>query len=405
LVIGCGVAGPVAAAALHKAGIEPVIYEAHPVAAEGVGAFLGVGLNGIDALRAVELDKPVLARGFPLPRLVIFNGAGKLLADFPNGGTLPDGTGAITISRPDLYSALRDEVVARGVRIEHGKRLVHAEETGGGVRAQFADGGTAEADLLVGADGIHSAVRAVIDPTAPDARYVGFLNTAGYARGIEVPGEPLVNYLVFGKRSFFGWLTAPDGVVWWFANPPRADDPGPQRLAAISSDEWRAQLLESFAGDASPAQALIRHTEHIIASVPTYDMPVVPNWHTERMVIIGDAAHAVSPSAGQGASMSIEDAVTLGKCLRDVPEVAPALARYEVLRRDRVQRVVAQGRSNDRGKTGGPVVRFFRDLFMPLATRRMFRDDRDPFRWIWSHHIDWDEPINQPAARSGNRPG
>lgn len=405
IVIGCGVAGPVVAAALQKAEIEPVIYEAHPGAAEGIGAWLVIGVNGIDALRAVEMDKPVIARGFPMPRLVILNGAGKMLADFPNGGTLPDGTGAIAITRPDLHTALWDEVKARGIRIEHGKRLVHAEETGSGVRATFEDGSTAEADVLVGADGIHSTVRRLIDPAAPGPRYVGFLNTAGYARGINVPGEPLVNYLIFGKRSFFGWLTAPDGAVWWFANPPRAEDPGPQRLAETTPDEWRAELIEGFEGDAGPAQEVIRRTDHIVVSVPTYDMPTVAKWRTDRMVIIGDSAHAVSPSIGQGASMAIEDAVTLSKCLRDIPEVAPALARYEELRRDRVQRMVAQGRSNDRGKTMGEVGRFFRDIFMPIATRRMFQNGRDPFRWIWSHHIDWDEPVGRTPTSSGQRPG
>jgi 2-polyprenyl-6-methoxyphenol hydroxylase-like FAD-dependent oxidoreductase len=399
MVVGGGVAGPVAAVALQKAGIEPVIYEAHSATAEGVGAFLGLGVNGVDALRAVGLDEPVLARSFALPRIVIANGRGKVLADFPNGGTLPDGVGGVTIARPDLYMGLRKEAIARGVRIEHGKRLVDAEETGNGVRAHFADGSTAEADVLIGADGIHSALRTVIDPTAPGARYVGFLNTAGYARGVEVPGEPLVNYLIFGKRSFFGYIRAPDRTVWWFANPPRPDDPGPAALAAIPSHEWRAQLLELFEGDTSPAQEVIGHTERIFAGWPTYEMPMVPKWHTDRMVIIGDAAHAVSPSAGQGASMAIEDAVVLGRCLRDIPELPRALARYEALRRYRVERVVAQGQRNSSGKAAGPVGRFFRDLFMPIAMRRMFQDGRDPFRWIWSHHIEWEDPIDGAAPQ------
>lgn len=399
MVVGGGIAGPVAAVALQAAGIEPVIYEAHPATAEGVGAFLGLGVNGVDALRAVGMDKPVLTRGFALPRIVIANGRGKVLADFPNGGTLSDGVGGLTITRPDLYEGLREEAIARGVRIEHGKRLVDAEETGDGVRAYFADDSAADADLLIGADGIHSTMRTVIDPTAPGAKYVGFLNTAGYARGIDVPGEPLINYLIFGKRSFFGYLKAPDGAIWWFANPPRPDDPSPAELAAIPSREWRAQLLEMFREDESPALAVIRHTEHIFAGWPTYEMPTVPRWHTDRMVIIGDAAHAVSPSAGQGASMAIEDAVILAKCLRDIPELPRALARYEALRRDRVERIVAQGQRNSGGKTAGPVGRFFRDLFMPIAMRWMFRNGRDPFRWIWSHHIEWDQPIDMTVPQ------
>ncbi|WP_276319862.1 FAD-dependent monooxygenase [Egibacter rhizosphaerae] len=117
----------------------------------------------------------------------------------------------------------------------------------------------------------------------------------------------------------------------------------------------------------------------------------------ERMIIIGDAAHAVSPSAGQGASMAIEDAVVLAQCLRDVPAIPRAFERYEQLRRDRVESVVAQGRRNGQGKTAGAFGRVTRDLFMPLAMRAMFRGGRDPFRWQWDHHIDWDAPVTSPA--------
>jgi 2-polyprenyl-6-methoxyphenol hydroxylase-like FAD-dependent oxidoreductase len=399
LIIGAGIAGPVLAVALQKAGIEAVIYEAYRGDAEGVGAFLGVGLNGLAALRAVDMDAPVLARGFATPRMVIANGNGRVLADMPNGGTLADGTHAVTISRPDLYAALRSEATRRGIHTEHGKRLVDVETTDGAVRARFADGGTAEGDLLVGADGIHSATRRLIDPAAPQARYVGFLNTGGYARDVDVPGEPGVNYLIFGKRSFFGYIKAPNGEVWWFANPPSAGDPDPAALAAIPPQQWKAQLLELFAKDSTPALDAIEHTEHIFAGWATYDMPSVPTWRTDRVVIIGDAAHAVSPSAGQGASMAIEDAVTLAKCLRDIPDVSLAFARYEELRRDRVERIVAQGRRNGDGKTAGPVGRVFRDLFMPIAMRRMFRDGRDPFQWIWRHHIDWDAPVTAQPTR------
>jgi 2-polyprenyl-6-methoxyphenol hydroxylase-like FAD-dependent oxidoreductase len=393
LVIGSGIAGPVAAAALQKAGFEPVIYEAYQRSAEGVGAFLTVSLNGLDALRALEMDAPVLAHGFATPRMAIANANGRVLAEFPYGGTLPDGTHAITIKRPDLYAALREETARRGIRIEHGKELVDAEATEGGIRAHFADGSTAEGNLLIGADGIHSVTRRLIDPTAPQAQYVGFLNTGGYARGVDVPGEPGVNYLIFGKRSFFGYIKAPNGDVWWFANPPSATDPSRAELAAIPPQQWRARLQELFAKDTTPALDVIKHTEQIFAGWSTYDLPPVPAWRNDRMVIIGDAAHAISPSAGQGASMAVEDAVTLAKCLRDIPEVSQALAQYERLRRDRVEQVVAQGRRNADGKTAGPVGRVFRDLFMPIAMRRMFGNGRDPFRWIWSHHIDWDSPV------------
>ena len=403
LVIGAGIAGPVAAAALQKAGIQPVIYESYEASAEGLGAFLTLGVNGIDALRTVAMDAPVLARGFLTPRMVIANGDGRVLADFPNGGTLIDGTGAITIARPDLYAALREEAIGRGIRIEHGKQLVDVSGEEDRVRAHFADGTTAEADVLIGADGIHSTTRRLIDPDAPQPSYVGFLNTGGYARGVHVPGAPGVSHLVFGKRAFFGYIKHPNQDVWWFANLPSPVDPDPAELAAIPPQQWRARLLDLFSKDSTPALDAIRHTDEIFAGWSTYDMPSVPTWCTDRMVIIGDAAHAVSPSAGQGASMAAEDAVILAKCLRDIPETPRALQKYQHLRRDRVERVVTQGRRNGDGKTAGPIVRVFRDLFMPIAMRRMFAGGRDPFRWVWSHHIDWDSAATaEPSNTHGN---
>lgn len=398
LVIGGGVAGPVAAVALQKAGIEPVVYEAYQGSADGVGAFLGLGVNGIDALRAVGMDASVLARGFPTPQMVIANGDGRVLAEFPNGGALPDGTQAVTISRPDLYAALREQVERRGIGIEHGKRLVGATPIDGGVRACFADGSSAEADLLVGADGIRSTTRRIIDPAASEPTYVGFLNTGGYARDVDAPIEPGVNYLVFGKRAFFGYVRHPNGELWWFANPPVATEPDPAALAAIPAEQWRERLSDMFAEDKTPALAAISQTDDIFAGWVTYDMPTVPTWHNSRMIIIGDAAHAVSPSAGQGASMAVEDAVILAKCVRDVPDVSQAFTHYERLRRNRVERVVAQGRRNGSGKTVGPVGRMVRDLFMPVMMRRMFRNGRDPLKWIWEHHIDWSTSVSHEGG-------
>jgi 2-polyprenyl-6-methoxyphenol hydroxylase-like FAD-dependent oxidoreductase len=182
----------------------------------------------------------------------------------------------------------------------------------------------------------------------------------------------------------------PNGDVWWFANPPRREEPDPAALAAVPAEKWRAQLRHLFLDDDVPALAAIDHTDQISTGWVTYDMPSVPIWHQGRVVLVGDAAHAVSPSAGQGASLAIEDAVVLGTCLRDASDAGAAFRAYEAARRPRVERIVAQGRRNGSGKTAGPVARVFRDATMPVAMKAMFRNGRDPFRWIWDHHINWD---------------
>ncbi|QXQ15816.1 FAD-dependent monooxygenase [Skermania piniformis] len=166
-------------------------------------------------------------------------------------------------------------------------------------------------------------------------------------------------------------------------------EPEPAELAAIPPSAWRARLERLFARDAGPALELIATTEHIFAPWGTYDLRTVPHWHSARAVIIGDAAHATSPSSGQGASMAIEDAVTLARCLRDIPESATALQSYQRLRRDRVERVVQQGRRNGSGKAIGAIVR---DAMLPLVLRRFATPQSQA--WMFDHRIDFDAPVD-----------
>jgi 2-polyprenyl-6-methoxyphenol hydroxylase-like FAD-dependent oxidoreductase len=385
IVAGGGIAGTVAAIALHDAGITPVVHEAYPADADERGAFLTVAVNGLNALRTLGLDPAVLLKaGYPTPRLILGNGAGRRLADLPLGGPTADGTTTTTIRRADLYAALRAEAVLRGVRIEYGKRLVSIAQDSAGVTASFADGTTAGADLLVGADGLNSRTRQVLDPAAPAPRYLGLLNAGGFTnRPVEAALDltPGVVHMAFGRRAFFGWSPAPDGSVWWFANPPSKQPAG-----SISPQDWRSQLMALFAGDAIPAAAIIEATDDVLGPWNTYDLPRVPVWRQGRVVIIGDAAHAASPSSGQGASMAMEDAATLGRCVAGTSDIPAAFAAYERLRRPRVEKVVAVGRRNGSGKAAGPVGGFIRDAMTPLLMRMLYRKG-NPQAWILDHQI------------------
>lgn len=184
-----------------------------------------------------------------------------------------------------------------------------AHDTGAGVRAEFDDGSEAFGDLLVGCDGVHSTVRRLIDPTAPAPSYAGLINTGGYASGVSVDTEPGSYEMIFGKRAFFGYLKADDGQVWWFSNVPRRDEPARGELAAVSGEEWRRRMLELYAEDAGPAVSLIEATPEIMPMTAIHSIPHLPRWHNDRMIVVGDAAHAPSPSSGQGASLAIEDGV------------------------------------------------------------------------------------------------
>lgn len=390
LIIGGGIAGASSAIALHKAGIPSVVYEAFDRTADNAGVYLTLAVNALDALRAVDVD--VRELGFDTPRITISSGSGRKLGELPYGAALADGTVSRTVKRADLYRALRAHAVRCGVPFEYGKRLVAAESTGDGVRARFADGTTADGDLLIGADGLRSRTREIIAPGTPGARYTGLLNTGGYARGVTA-GEPGMMHAIFGRRCFFAHTAHPNGEVWWVANPASATEPTPAELAAITQDEWRSRLIELFRRDRGPAVDIIAATEEIFTGWNTYDVPRVPRWHRDRMIVLGDAAHATAPSIGQGAAMAIEDTVVLAQCLRDGASVEAAFAAYERLRRDRVERVVDQGNRTGGWKALGPVARVPRDLVMSLGMKRLARTGEDPSKWIYDHHIEWDEPV------------
>jgi len=387
IVAGGGIAGTVAAIALQRAGWQPRLLESRPEgAADERGAFLTVAINGLAALRALDLDPArVLAAGFATPTLAMVNGAGRRLALLPLGGPAPDGTVTTTIRRADLYGALRAAATERGIPIEYDRRLAGYREHSGGVTATFDDGGTAEGDLLVGADGLRSRVREVLNPGGPAPTYLGLLNTGGFTdRPVEADLDrtPGLMHMAFGRRAFFGWSVAPDGSVWWFANPPRRHPAAPDEW---NPETWRAELLDRFAGDGFPAAALIRASDEIVGPWNTWDLPRVPVWRDDRTILVGDAAHAVSPSSGQGASMAIEDAVTLGRCLRGRADLGAALADYEQLRRGRVEKIVAYGRRSGSTKTAGPLGAAVRDALMPMVMRLLARGDRQA--WIFEHRI------------------
>lgn len=397
LVIGGGIAGPAAAIALGKAGIEATVYEAHPRGADGIGAFLTLASSGVDALRTIGADRLALAAGFPTPEITLRSTTGKYLGTTPTGLSLPDGTTSQTLKRADLHRAIRDETASRGIVVEHGKRLVNVEQTSDGVRAVFEDDSAATGDLLIGADGVHSAVRRLIDPNAPAPTYAGLVNLGGYARGVPVDAEPGSYTMMFGRRAFFGYVLAPGGEVWWFANVPRRDEPGRGEVESITAEQWQRRLTELFAEDAGPAARLVQASDpaDIMRATPIHSIPRLTAWHAGRMVLIGDAAHAPTPTSGQGASLAIEDAVVLAKGLRDLPDAQQAFARFEMLRRPRVERIINQAARVNSNKAAGPVGRLLRDALLPVILTMVGKSKR--VNQVYDYHIDWNAAMTAKA--------
>src|SRR5262249_5214245 len=192
--------------------------------------------------------------------------------------------------------------VAAGVRFEHGKRLIGLDEGAGGVTARFADGGTATADVVVGADGVHSTVRGLIDPDAPGPGYTGML---GFEAVVDrpVPIETGTMCFAFGKRAYYLYLRPPDRRTRFRAHLPEDRPMGLTQGRAVPAEQWLRRLREAYGQD-EPGGDLVRHIEPdgLTVTGSLHIMPSVPRWYRGNVVLVGDAVHAPSNSSGQGAS-------------------------------------------------------------------------------------------------------
>ncbi|MHA6622805.1 FAD-dependent oxidoreductase [Pseudonocardia sp. DLS-67] len=334
-VVGAGIAGSAAALALHGAGAHVVVHEAHPDTFTDAGAFLTLAENGVRALQAIGAGEAVRRASAPLRTMQVSDGAGAEIASRPLGE--PGGPGFRYLTRARLCTVLQDEVRRRGIPLRHGERLTATERAGDGVVAVFADGSRAGGDLLVGADGLRSAVRTQLDPGAAPPRYVGSQIFYGSTPGAP-PGEPIDRIHFVRSTSAgsvaFGFIATEREGTWWFA---RVIGPEltPDEVSAGTTDGWSALLTDVLRAEPGP-RSIVAAAERVLVT-NAYDLADVRVWHRDRALIVGDAAHAASPATGQGASMALEDAVALAEEVRGTEGIDAALARYEERRRPPVE--------------------------------------------------------------------
>lgn len=394
IVIGGGIAGPVTAMALRMAGITASVYEAYPSTADGIGGGLALAPNGVAALRVVGADEAVTACATPILRQVMTVGDKRL--DLPGLANVPP---LQVVGRSDLYRVLHDRAVAAGVTIEYGKRLVEVQETATGTTATFADGSTAHADVLIGADGVRSTVRRLIDPNAPGPHFTGLLGFEAVARH-EVDAEPGTMTFAFGKRGYYLYWPEPGGGTRWGVNLPQQRPMSLTEARAVPASDWMRELRAVY-GEDHPGRELMLTSEpdelQVVGSL--HIMPRVPHWYRGRMVLVGDAAHAPSNSSGQGASLALESAVQLARCLRDLPDIPSAYATFERLRRSRVEKVAARAAKINHAKAPGAVMKALMPILMPLMMKTVMNPERTighEQRYV----IDWDAPVTaDPAVR------
>jgi 2-polyprenyl-6-methoxyphenol hydroxylase-like FAD-dependent oxidoreductase len=245
------------------------------------------------------------------------------------------------------------------------------------IAAYFADGSSAEGDFLIGADGVHSAVRNHVVADALKPFDLDLLSFGGFVPRslLESVGTPPNLIMTVGQSGFFGYGSCSSdsetGAMCWSTMPTRGIDAATFR--AMDQETLRRHLRRYHATWHAPIPHLIDALQEIVVTA-SLDLATLPNWSRGRALLIGDAAHATSPHAGQGASIALEDALRLAHLLGEEAETGAAFEKFESERRSRVERIVALARRNGNQKrefsrTGA----WFRDqmlkLVLPLNAR------------------------------------
>ncbi|WP_328316135.1 FAD-dependent oxidoreductase [Streptomyces sp. NBC_00388] len=375
-VVGAGITGPLLALCLVRLGFEVDMYEAYVRRVQDIGSFLNLAPNGRAVLERLGLADRVLDQGTVAGSITFANHKGRELARNPESTT--------NIMRGELSGALREAATDAGAKLHCAKRLVALDETGDARwRIGFEDGTEAEADIVLGCDGVHSTTRRLLIPGAPQAGYTEVVGSGG--RSEIGAGELPVDgqfHMVFGLRGFFGYQVVAPGVVCWFENHQEARERGFAELAGIDDAEWVAALAERHRPDPGVVRRILTASTGPVGRWPVYEVPPLGSWHRGGAAVLGDAAHAVAPHLGAGAALGMEDAYELALALHEHPSAPAAFTAFEESRRDRITAMAKQARQTGAVMTPNRwVARVIRDLMLPMAIKQGVRKGTEAYSY------------------------
>jgi 2-polyprenyl-6-methoxyphenol hydroxylase-like FAD-dependent oxidoreductase len=371
LIIGGGIGGLTAAIALRRVGHDVQVFERAPEPRE-VGAGIGLWGNAVGALRRINLADAVLARGEAMRIAAVLTWRGRVLhrstADVFNR---IGGEPLALVHRAELLEELLRPLPPESVHF--GRTIVKYEDDGAGVTAHFDDGSHETGDLLIGADGLKSAVRAqLLGKSAP--RYSGYTAWRAVVPFPESRIEPGYVAEIWGPAARFGITRIGRGRVYWWATLTAPESPLEQGALDAAAKEI---LLRSHGGFCDPVPDLIRAADAgSIIRNDIYDRPPVRTWHKGRVLLIGDAAHPTTPNLGQGGCLAVEDGVCLGYFLRggSPANLEPRLRDFVRFRYTKTATVVRQSRNfGALGQWRNPVLRWGRDRVMSIVAEPGFR--------------------------------
>jgi len=347
-ILGAGMGGMAAAAALRDAGIGVQVYEQAAEFAR-VGAGIQLTPNAMKVLRGLGLQDRLQQIGFPpVSGLNREWDTGRVLNELPLKAETQARYGApyLCIHRAELHAALVSAVPSE--LVHRGKRLVDLDQDGHSVTLIFADGTRARADALIGADGIHSVVREkLLGPEQPQftgrlayrttfpAALLGDVQVAPSRTKWWGPDRHIVIYFTTARRDEVYFVTSqPEGSGW------------------MTPESWSTkgdlgELREAFSGFHAEVRGVLSACPEVHKWAILIRDPL-PRWSTGRVALLGDACHPMTPYMAQGAAQAMEDAIVLTRCIRDAAgdDLPAAFERYEASRKPRTSAIQATSAAN-----------------------------------------------------------
>ena len=379
LIAGAGIGGLAAGIALRRAGWDVKIFE-RAESPRAIGFALGLAPNAVAALRELGIADSVVAQGMTPTVGEIRRADGRVLRRFggrlsePRKGDLPS-----VILRPVLHRALLGALGPDVVELN--QAAVGFRVGGTRVTIELENGATATGDILAGADGVGSVIRALLHPEETPPQPSGYFALRGQSPAVDRLGG-LHAIWYFGPGMESGVIQASPHAIYWFVSLVAEDvKAGPLDAASVMR-RCTAGVDAQFHAITGATPPEDMRLDELFARAP------LERWGAGPVTLLGDAAHPVLPHTGQGAAQALEDAVALGRVLKTGGDHLAALRRYEQVRARHTRRVVNMGpRMAAVTTTKNPVMGFFRDMTIRLvpemALVKVFtQTGKDPHRGL-----------------------
>ena len=391
IIIGGGIAGPAMALFLKKISLDSEVFEANESSFTN-GAGLNIAPNGLNVLAELGLAERLIANGSIAKYGIFRNAKGSQLAKFRFSNFEKYKYPSVNLKRETLNNIMLEELKNKSIPIHYNKKLQNISQNENGVVAFFEDGSQVKGTFLIGADGVRSAVRDFVLNNSIEPNFTGIIGSGGF-----VPKNKISNlskedadnvHFVYGKNGFFGFSGVNnDDLMWWtnimVSNPYSRED-----LRNFDQIAEKNNLLNQYGSYSFPVNNIIQNTEKFIR-LNVFDVAFLPNYYKNNIILVGDAAHAVSPNSGQGASMALEDTMLLAKLIRDESILENAFSIFEKTRRPRVEKIVLEGRKRGSDKV---VVNGFQQKIRELMIRIFvgaFAEKGN--HWLFDYKINWNK--------------